>query len=390
MRSKYLVIVLDLDNNAAGIVFWRLLKAMSEYVDCELVSPSEVPNHVSGIVVNKYYKYRGLPCRIEQQLYKWQGFYIADKIWAITTYHKLKNIIQKQFYDGILSFVYGGNYAALELGSKLSSLLNIPWIIYSVDAIPIPVEWTADLKLRNRLYHYLNEKILKADAFFSSNPSMMRYEKNTFCAFKGFWGVVLTTCKEEILHNKQSKLHSIITFLYAGYLYGPRKAESLIKGFEKFYNSNPKSKMVFVGDPNKSHFIGFEHLIEKGVIEIHPFTKEIESFYQSADVLIDINADIENDVFLSSKVINYLSYDKPIIAISQDGSPVREIMSGYRTIIHSHHNVDEIYEALIQGSCCIGENMDERAELFKMFDPNNVAKQFVNDIVFSMTHKSEY
>lgn len=388
-RRKFLVIVMDLNNLAAGIVFWRLLKAMAEYVDCELVSPCVMPEKINGLVAHKQYKYFRLPYRIEQHLYKRKGYYLTDNLWAKVTYKSIIKHIRKNSYDGVLSFVYGGNYAPLILGNIISEDIKTPWIVYSVDAIPTPISWTKDLQLRAKLLNYLECYIKRADAFFSSNLSMLRYEKNTFRRLDGYLGVVLTPSGENSNKKNLNENHKTITFLYAGYLYGPRKVGLLLRAFERFQKEKPNAKLIFVGNHSKDHFSGFEHLIKEGVVECYGFTKDIEPFYQMADVLIDLNADIINDVFLSSKVCNYLSYEKPILVISQDGSPVREIMSGCDSIIHTHHDEEEIYESLRKVSKCIGEHISDREELLQLFKPKNIAEKFLKEMLFSILEKNE-
>ena len=371
---------MDMANLAAGIVFKRIITAMKSYADYDILCPNideEIRNKFNNIPCPQY---KRLPYRIEKRLQDYQGYRISETYWAEYTYIKVKSAVSQGGYNAILSFVSAANFAPLHLGGKIAKKVNLPWIIYSVDAIPAPLDWQPNDKLRNKLYLHLNKYITKANAFFSANPVMMQYEKNTFAQFQGDLGVLLTPCNDQATYNQVAEHHSTITFLYAGCIYGPRRIDTLLTGFEKYHKKYPQSRLVFVGNLYNTDFNGFEHLLNSGAIERHNFTTEISAFYKKADVLIDLNADIKNDVFLSSKVCNYLSYNKPILTISQDGSPVRAMFRGVESIVHSHHNAEEIFTAMEKATAMIGRPINDRKELQHQFLPNEVAKRFCHDL----------
>ena len=371
---------MDLGNLAAGIVFKRIITAMKNYADLDIICPNideEIWDCFNCIPCPKY---KRLPYRIEKRLQDYQGYRISETYWAEHTYLKVQSAVSRSGYNAILSFVYAANFAPLHLGRKLAKKTNLPWIIYSVDAIPAPIAWQPNEVLRNKLYRHLSKYITKADAFFSANPIMMKYEKDTFAQFQGYSGVLLTPCDDKTTNTHITEHHSTITFLYAGCIYGPRNTNALLKGFEKFHDKQPQSRLVFVGKLYNTDFTGFEYLLNSGAIERHDFTTNISDFYKKADILIDLNADIRNDVFLSSKVCNYLSYNKPILTISQDGSPVRAMLTGMESVVHSHHNAEEIFTAMEKTAAMIGQSIDDRKELQHQFLPNEVAKKFCHEL----------
>lgn len=380
MKKKYLIVSMDMANLAAGIVFRRLVMAMSEYVDCHVICPRIDDSVNNTINVSQCPKYKRLPNRLETSLYNLLGYKLTDYIWSNKVFRKLKKTIRKKKYDAVLSFVYGGNDSPLILGKRIADGNKLLWSIYSVDAIPAPLSWSKNEKFRCKRISFLNKYISQADAYFASNPIMLEYELSLFASFKGISGYVLTPCVFDHTLCKESNTHTEIVFLYAGDLYGPRKVSSLLKGFELFSQSNKGSKLVFVGNNAPSHFNGFEHLLESGQVERHGFTKNIKDFYDRADVLIDLNADVENDVFLSSKVCNYLSYNKPIITVSNNGSPVRVLMSGISSIIHSHHDPNEINDAMYKAREFVGCDIIDRESLKRMFHPKQVARIFCEEL----------
>lgn len=381
MRKKYLIIAMDMTKLAAGIVFKRIITAMQNYADCDIICPNLDEKTPSKSNVISCPKYKRLPYRIEKTFQDYQGYRITETIWAEYTYFKTFPAVKQGNYNAIISFVSAANFAPLHLGKRLARMVQLPWIVYSVDAIPAPLTWQPNETSRNKLYRHLNKYIPKADAFFSANHIMMQYEKDTFTQFQGYSGVLLTPCDDNATNAHITEHHSTtITFLYAGCIYGPRNINSLLTGFDKFHEKHPQARLVFVGKLYNTDFTGFEHLLNAGAIERYNFTTDISDFYKKADILIDLNADIKNDVFLSSKVCNYLSYNKPILTISQDGSPVRAMLTGMKSIVHSHHDTEEIFSAMEETAAMIGQSIDDRKELQHQFLPDEVAKKFCHEM----------
>lgn len=376
MRRKYLIIAMDMANLAAGIVFKRIVSAMSAYAKCEVVCPDVDEKIISEVDVLPCPCFKRYHHKIENWSFHHYGLRLSEYLWGNKASVKLYSLIKRNDYDAIISMVYGSNLAPLILGKRLSTKMKLPWAIYTVDAIPTPLTYLPDKELNKKIKQIVRKYCEPADALFAANPNMLKYELDCLEGFNGVSDVVLTPCDFSNYPINKKNNNREIVFLYAGGLYGPRRLAELLKGFELLLKTMPNAKLVFVGDSNISQFKGFEYLLESGAIEKHMFTKEIEYFYERADVLIDLNADVESDVFLSSKVCNYLSYNKPIVSISQDGSPVRKLMSGCETIIHSHHDYREIAEALGKATKMINADFSERSVLRKKFTPNEVAMGF--------------
>ncbi len=385
MRKRYLIVTMNLADLAAGIVFKRIVFSMKKYADCDVICPEIDEDSSKNLETIPCYSFRRLPYRIENWFYQHHGYRISESIWAEAVYFVTIRRVLRKGYDAIISFVYGSNFASIVLGKKLSKKTGLPWALYSVDAIPAPIAWSQDIGLRAKILKHLSNYYPFADAVFAANPVMLEYELSVFGGYKGYSGVVLTPCGEISSSNtRTTRQHSCIVFLYAGFLYGARKANTLLAGFELFLKNNPGAKLLFVGGNNDPVFDSFNFLIKSGAVELHPFTKAIDEFYNRADVLIDLNADIENDVFLSSKVCNYLTFDKPIVSISQEGSPVRLMMGGINSIVHSHHDAEEICFAMHKAVSLIGGSVEDRIKLRHQFHPDTVAKNFCEEIDFTI------
>ena len=97
--------------------------------------------------------------------------------------------------------------------------------------------------------------------------------------------------------------------------------------------------------------------------------------------MIDVNANFDNDVFLSSKVFSYLPYNRLIISESGNGSPVRSMFKTSQAILHVHHRAEEFNNAMESCINNIGSiDYSEREEYLKRMDINAATDTFINQI----------
>ena len=108
-----------------------------------------------------------------------------------------------------------------------------------------------------------------------------------------------------------------------------------------------------------------------------------EDYIRKSSVLIDIDADIANDVFISSKLIQYLSYDRTILCISPENSPARKLLQNKtKTVIISGHKQDDILSALVTAGKLSKTNTEysEREQLLNLFDIETIVAKWNNSI----------
>jgi hypothetical protein len=259
----------------------------------------------------------------------------------------------------------------------LSDRYNKKWIIYSVDAIPAPIGWVNDGGFYRNLKIYISKYIERCDAFFSSNEQMLRYQLEGVKNPPLYNGVIYTPIRD-IAITSCEKTTSSPVFLYTGGIYGPRKKEALLDGFRMLLNDYPNAQLLFVGIGNNHNFETYNDLISTGNIRICDYVQDLSMYYNQATALIDINAYFDNDVFLSSKVVNYLTIPKPIISITGYNSPSRNIFRESKSIIHSSHNPHTIYQALLKS---INMNLDilkDRQIYINKFSAESIVREFMS------------
>ena len=289
----------------------------------------------------------------------------------------------------IITFLSNEHYKSLILGHFLAKKYSKKWIVYSVDAIPAPLNWTKDKCYRNRTITFINKYLKDCDAFFSSNPQMLKYQIDVLGINKEYVGVVYTPIRcDKVIKNSDNEINNV-TILYTGSIYGPRKVESVLEGFRLLLNDIPNAKLIFVGCRNVKCFKQYIDLINRNSIEIHGYTNKLDEFYKKASILLDINAYFENDVFLSSKIINYLPIIKPIVSVTGLNSPTRLTFTKDNTIIHCSHDKEAIYESFKRAITIINDNGNSRYIYLEKFSKRQVIVDFV-DIVNKLIITNDY
>jgi glycosyltransferase involved in cell wall biosynthesis len=168
----------------------------------------------------------------------------------------------------------------------------------------------------------------------------------------------------------------INVFIYTGAIYGLRKSHYVINAFIKLLSIQPDSKLIFVGHGLPIETLSLINDKEKSKIETHPFTKDLTPYYIAATALIDIDSDLEDDVFISSKIVNYININRIIILETGHHSPSRQIFSGLNSVLQCYHDSDEIFEAMkkaIQLKHIISYN--DRNEVRKLFQIEEVTQK---------------
>lgn len=375
-KKHYLMVALDAAYTAPGIVFKSLIRSLARDHRITLLS-----QNVDSSLLTDNIRLIPLQDGVEgwrKAEKKWRrlGHNPRDERWAKNTFLRYQDELLKERYDALLVLCSNGYYSSLNLGSILREHIHCPYIIYSVDGMPSPLPWLGDDQLlHGNISAELNRLCAKADLFLLSNPQMTEYQKGILTDFKGTWDYLFTPYRELPASFKREK-HEGFNILYAGSLYGLRKIDGLVDAFRRFLAEKPDARLTFVGDIWEAYKEYGKDLIQQGKLVFQAPTDRVDEYYATADCLIDIAADIPDDVFLSSKVICYLPYEIPIIAISGANSPVSQIMGRVDSILQCHNDADEILEALRKTLRVL--DFSDRNELLHLFNADQLAERFKN------------
>ena len=382
MSMNCLIIAEDIGLTAPGIVYETIIRELVRYMNVSVI----VIDRRTGLDLPVAY----LPsAKCKQRRYSWRmyrlfmsvlGVNLFDLYWLYSQKKQVKvEDIKRQ--DLIISFVSFHHYKGVVLGEYLAKEYAKRWIIYSVDAIPAPIGWCENDRFYRNTRKFISRYITQCDGFFSANRQMLRYQLEPIAPFDKLSGVIYTPIRSDSVLNtlSNSKVSGPI-FLYTGGIYGPRKKEALLDGFRLLLTEYPDAHLIFVGINRPELFNPYKDLIKAGNLEIYGYTRDLNVFYMKASVLIDINAYFENDVFLSSKIVNYLVIRKPIISITGLNSPSRNIFPDDPSIIHCEHDAQAIYQALKRSLEKEYADWSQRDKYIQMFSAENVVREFTYSI----------
>ena len=373
--KNYLVVALDVANTAPGIVFKTLLRSLSETSGIILLAEG-----IDESILNPNIKYIPLWHSVQdwgRAVKKWKrlGFNPRDVFWSWKTFLRKRREIERYSFDCIVTLTSNGYYSSLNLGRILSRRFRKKkYVIYSVDGMPSPLPWLGgDSRLHRNISRQIARLCSGADIFVLSNPMMIEYEKSVMPRFKGTWDYLYTPYRL-LSPSFARKEHEGCNLLYAGSLYGLRRIDRLVEAFRHFLGKRPDATLYFIGERAPGYEDSYGDLIGSGKLVFMGPTDHIDEYYSIADCLIELAADIPDDVFLSSKVICYLPYNIPILAISGENSPVSQIMKGIPSIVQCRNDADEILAAMLRAVDV--RVFDDRAGLLDEFSPGTICRKF--------------
>lgn len=372
---KILIFVDDVGITAPGIVFDKIIYGLSKFHDIVLITKEFESKFDLKEVQIVEFPGKKLQYYYFKSVYGIFAFHPTDLVWSKRILNKIKNYGLHSF-DIVISQVSNHHYSSIVAGKIAAKKYNLKHVIHSVDAIPAP-GWP-----ENKLYllgvkKFLKNKFKKIDALFSSNESMLNYQLTTFNPDKEIVSGVIYNPSEynqKVLSDSPKKCNN---FVFAGKIYGKRKSLFLLAAFDKLLDEYPNSQLIFLGTWKSSKtFPDFsKRTVDK--IKILPFQTDITVYYEEATALIDIDADVKEDVFLSSKMVDYLPINRIIISETGINSPSRKLFKGINSIIQCNHDSDEMYLAMKKAIETKNTmNFSDRNEVRDLFFLDNVIVNF--------------
>ena len=372
--KKCLIIAGDLGISAPGKVYESIIKEISKLANIYVISLKKTDDnyHVHFLPYKKLFYEHSLITNLILTLF---GRSLVDEYWLLKQKKLIKPDIIKEM-DVVISFTSFHNYKSIILGHYLSKTFAKKWIIYSVDAIPAPIGWIKNDLFYRRVQKFISKYISSCDAFLSSNEQMLEYQLSFLDIIPPITSFLYTPIhrfyNEEFVKNICG---SNPVFIYTGGIYGPRRKEALLDGFRKFILEYPQAKLIFVGTFKANTFSSYDDLIKSHNIEIHEYSSSLEKYYKVATALIDLNAYFNDDVYLSSKIVNYLPICKPIISITGYNSPSRNIFKDDESIVHCLHDDTEVCKCL-KYVTTKSFNYEKRKVYINIFSPKKIVQEF--------------
>ena len=358
------------------------VELLSPDINCIIIDYLPVPSFFKKILIKthivRYDGYYSLSGKIQSLMIKTLKENPLDKLWAKKIARYFSDCLKH--YSLVFSFMNSWMYSTVVAGEKLRRELNTRWAIYSVDAIPTPVGWI-DKKMFEQTRKYISRFYTTADALFFSNSVMAEYERKTFKIREEIIVDALlqpSTGRKFVLPPSESHI-----FLYTGSLQGKRTPHYLFQAFKRIHQEYCDAKLCFVGTRQN----GFSEAELKDLndderedVLCYPRANDLQPYYESSCCLIDIDGDITEDPFLSSKVTNYIKVNRPIICETGACSASRQLFNGLETIYLCNHNAEEIYKAMKQVVTHGEYNYEESEKIIEKFSIKSVISRLISQL----------
>ena len=372
---RLLVISQHIGYTAPGKVFEALLSELCKMALVDVMTCHYKP--IKDILgVNKIIEIKE-PTLINERytVYTDRLFYLCFGIAWRDWMMGMKALQPKEKYDAILALGSSNNLAPLQLGRILHRKIGAPLLVYLVDACPVPKWWNPPISAGG-IGRFLKRISKDFSYFASSNPQMLQYQKQFLSKDIKTFDVLYTSSLQQ--QQTFPEVSENPVFIYLGSLYGLRTPSHLIKAFRLFVKEYPAARLIFVG----TNFTVMNSVPDeiRSNIEVKPFTNNPEKYFRLGTAFIDIDAETDNDIFLSSKFTNYVFINRPIICETGKGSPVRNLASSMDSIFLCGHSSLDIYKAMKQ---CLNTTYDfrERKNLQKLFSPKYNADRIIAAVI---------
>jgi len=281
------------------------------------------------------------------------------------------------------------------IGEKLSSYSKLPWITCFSDP------WIENpyIFYPNKIIKKINKKLEKK--IISRTQNIVVTTKQIKQLFLKEYNIankvtVIPNSYDPVEFSKKvsKKENNKFLMTYIGNFYGPRSPEPILKALrllDKDIRENIRLKLV--GSIGKFKYLLSKYKLEDVVEIISTVSrKNIFTYFLNSDILLLIDAPSNKEnIFLPSKLLEYINIEKPIIAITSEG-PSAEIIKSTKTgVVVSPEKIEEIknviqnYYNLYQSSKLkIEPNWSE----IKKYSAENYAKK-LNELIGKTIQQKE-
>lgn len=373
---------MNVGRTSPGIVFERIIQGLSKKFEIDLVTADYDPSInltqiKNTIVVPRYFRHP----RIYKALISLLKIDPRDILWARKVGKMLRSKNIKN-HDLVLSLISFHHYSPLLSSVIIGKTAKIKKAAYFVDAIPAPIGWSKDDGYFRAVKKMMARLLPDFNYLFSSNPKMLEYQLGTFNSKKDLVSEVLFNPMYGEFRNYRRRNNLNYMFLYTGGIYGLRNPQFVISAFKLILKEFPESTLEFVGSIISEHYFKDFSQEERKKVLIHPFTKDLHDFYERATALIDIDADLADDVYLSGKVMNYMLINRIIISETGKTSPARELFSNISSIIQCDHSIEEMAKGMKSAILKQNNQIDfgDRKYIIDKFKLDSVIDTFIKTI----------
>ena len=294
-------------------------------------------------------------------------------------------IINKKGIQLIMTFA--NPYYVNIIGALLKIKSGLPLVIHYSDPYVYNPFKNYSKRQENKFLDTEKKVFDAADSVVFVNEQLSDYVFNNN-------NIERTNFKKVIPHSYDPELYSgsgydkernDVVFRHIGSFYGYRTPETFLKALSHLReiksNAYDKMRVEFVGANLLGNHYAVESIIVKyglqDKVKCLPIVSYAESLMmmENADVLVSIDGECSQKIFLPSKLIDYLGAHRPILCLTKKGSPAFDIVTkgvGEVADVSSYKEIAEKMEVLVASHNTIISDY----EYVQSFSTENIASEW--------------
>ena len=355
-----------------------------------LVAYRDLSSRLDNITIRPIFKYKSLLSRAALKLFPIIGM-LPDPylFWSIRAFLRitLELLIKKQFRPDCI-VVFGNPMSVVLAGVLISRIFSIPVI----SSLSDPWPWVrndynkTNIKFVKAVNSFLETFVFRFSTFIVTNNNQARALYSSF--FPGSNIKTIPHCYDSSLyvHRTQSKSSisentKIIRII--GSFYGPRTLDVIYPAFSRycFANSIDASGIKFAVELYGSYDETFisESLHKSGLHNLIALKGSVSyidslSLMSTADVLLSIDGFVDNNVFLPSKIVDYLGAGPLIVAVTPSGSPTSDLLLNSSHLSLDSINISSLFDVLPSALEKYSDD-NSQAERFRQYDASLISEK---------------
>lgn len=269
------------------------------------------------------------------------------------------------------------------VGMRLKKILNLPLICHFSDPWPSPGYHDVG-KIKEIIQAYWFKQIIKSADFVSLTcPNAVEYMKEKHPRYSNKFIQSTHIAPTQLTSNFEKGHSSVMTILHCGSFSGSRSPMPLLDGFKRFIERKNISDDIVLKLIGPSEFdLAKEVSIRNLQKYVHIVGKisptEAHNEISTADVLVVVEAESAKPIYLPSKFVDYLAYQKPIIALTSKESHISKILTDNPTIgfASDFKDIDKIADVII-GALTMNHSKDAFVTLMHQFSEKIVLTETI-------------
>lgn len=298
--------------------------------------------------------------------------------WQKKAERKLLHILNDNPVD--LIYARGSPAVSFYVGNNVAKKSNIPLALHFADPIPATKDWSPNEQYRKKMLQSIFYAVQNADLLTFVTNEMLHYQQSMMsidCSKKSIVVPNPIPATRFIEEEKQSDF----VVGYIGQFGKTRDAALLLKSISAVIKAGEKVKLLLVGTRDVNTATDeFRELRDQ--VEVIPYTNNLDTMYGKINLFIDIDSNYEKQVFLSNKLMEYLSINRPILSITTTDSPAANLLKPLlETVYTADHKVESI-------STCIQQAINSRKKMYDYTERDIVITDYsATNIVSSLESK---